>query len=253
MDVFVLWFGFIVFTLGAIAGSAANAFIYRLPRNISWFVGRSQCTHCKHELHVLDLVPILSYLFLGGSCRYCKKPIGIRYLAVELWIAAGFLLLFLTHGITEFIFLAIIFWVTTVIAVMDWETKLVSEHLVIIWGGVVILQGLVFGNLISISTLIGLLVCVGLIGGVWLFSKGKGMGFGDVEISVVMGLWLGWPKSALALWIGFVTGAVYGLFLLSSSKGTLKSEVAFGPFLILGAWMGYILNPWTLLPSIFSM
>ncbi len=66
------------------------------------------------------------------------------------------------------------------------------------------------------------------------------MGFGDVEIAAVMGWWLGWPKIATAIWIAFVVGAIVGSYELLAGEKKLKSEIAFGPFLVLGAWVGYI-------------
>ena len=67
------------FVIGITAGSVANAIIYRLPRGIVWHKGRSICPNCKHNLSFLDLIPVLSFIFLGAKCRYCKKPIPWRY------------------------------------------------------------------------------------------------------------------------------------------------------------------------------
>jgi leader peptidase (prepilin peptidase)/N-methyltransferase len=152
--------------------------------------------------------------------------------------------------------LAGIFWATVIIAVMDWETRLVSEKMIVIWGFLVLTMQFAspllckmsnvkcqMSNQIQISNFqiqnnfMGLLVAVGLIGGIWAVSRGKAMGFGDVEISAVMGWWLGWPRIAPALWISFVSGALVGLWLMVHRKMKMKSEVAFGPFLILGCWV----------------
>ncbi len=210
--------------LGMMAGSVANAVIYRLPRNISWIRGHSKCNHCKHELGFWDLIPILSYLLLGGRCRYCKKSIGSRYLFVELLMGLGF-------GLLANPLLCAIFWVTIVIAFMDWETKLVSEALVLIWAILVIGSR----NINVGGALIGIL----LIGGIWAITRGKAMGFGDVEIAGVMGLWLGWPKIAAALWVAFIVGGVFGAWQMIRHKKNLKSQIAFGPFLIVGVWVAY--------------
>ncbi|OGD03760.1 hypothetical protein A2989_03705 [Candidatus Amesbacteria bacterium RIFCSPLOWO2_01_FULL_48_25] len=229
--------GLIFFVLGAVAGSAANAVIDRLPRNESWLRGRSHCDKCKHTLGFWDLIPLLSFVFLGGKCRYCREPIVVRNFWVELMMGLGFVMLPWQ--------LWAIFWVTVVIAVMDWETKLVSELLVLIWGILVVLQLHSF----TVAQLIGTAVGVGLIGGVWAVSRGRAMGFGDVEIAAVMGWWLGWPKIAVGLWVAFIIGAIVGSYQLSVGKARLKSEIAFGPFLIIGAWIGYIWgsNLWNLI------
>lgn len=210
------------FIFGTMAGSVANALIYRLPRNISWVKGHSMCNHCKHKLAFLDLIPILSYLMLGGKCRYCKKSIGLRWFLLEIGMGLGFVWL------SSPLLCAILF-VTTVIAFMDWETKLVSEALVLIWGI------LVLGNFNIWGPVAGIL----LIGGIWAVSKGRAMGFGDVEIAAVMGLWLGFPKILIAIWIAFIVGAVVGGVMLLNKKTKLKAQIAFGPFLIIGTWVAY--------------
>ncbi|OGD08878.1 hypothetical protein A2397_05945 [Candidatus Amesbacteria bacterium RIFOXYB1_FULL_44_23] len=127
-----------------------------------------------------------------------------------------------------------ILWVTTIIAVMDWETKLVSEAIVITWAVLVLMSvGL------SLSPLVGVVTGVGIIGGIWAATKGKAMGFGDVEIAAVMGYWLGWQNTLVGLWLAFVTGAIVGVYQIIKGKKKLKSEIAFGPFLVIGAWMAY--------------
>lgn len=213
------------FAIGAAAGSVANAVIHRLPRHISWWKGRSVCPQCEHQLSLLDLIPIFSYLFLRGRCRYCHSPIPIRYLLVELFLGSAFALSYLSNLGTLSYFMI---WITTVIAVMDWETMLVSDWLVLIWGGLVFLSNL--------SNLWGALVGIGVIGGIWMITRGKAMGAGDIGIAAVAGLWLGWPGILVALWMAFVVGAIVGVIKLRSLKG----KIAFGPFLILGAWVAYL-------------
>ncbi len=227
------------FVLGAVAGSVANALIYRLPRQISWTRGHSICTHCKHILASIDLIPIFSYCFLRGKCRYCHKKIGVRYFVIELLSALGFVFL------APQAWLMAIFWVTLVIAFMDWETKLVSEVFVVLWGLFVL--GQLYGNF-SITMIIGLVVGVLAIGSIWAISRGRAMGFGDVEIAAVMGLWLGWPRILVALWLAFVLGGIVGVaILLQKKKGVgLKSEMAFGPFLVLGSWLAYFVGDWVI-------
>ena len=225
----------LMFIVGAVAGSVANAVIYRLPRGLSWMRGRSKCPDCKHNLGFWDLIPLVSYLLLWGRCRYCRRRISLRYLLVELFLGLTFSLSYLS-GLSFLSYLMI--WVTTVIAVMDWETMLVSDWLVGAWVGLAILSNL--SNLSDLRYLGGAALGVAVIGGIWMISKRKAMGEGDVGIAAVMGLWLGWPRVAPALWISFVAGAVYGLWLLVLGKKTMKSKIAFGPFLILGSWIGYL-------------
>lgn len=224
----------LMFITGAVAGSVASAVIFRLPRGLSWWRGRSICPKCKHELSWRDLIPIVSWLVLGGKCRYCHSPIPLRYLLVELFLGSAFTLSYLSNlGNLSYFMI----WITTVIAVMDWETMLVSDWLVGSWF-ILVLFSMNY-ELITMN-LFGAAAAVGVIGGIWMISKRKAMGEGDVGIAAVMGLWLGWPRVVPALWISFVAGAVYGLWLLVLGKKTMKSKIAFGPFLILGSWIGYL-------------
>ncbi len=217
-------------------GSAANALIDRLPRNESWVSGRSHCDKCKHVLNWYDLLPVFSYLLVKGKCRYCKSPIPPRNLLVEMFLGLAFIVLSWKFSVVsgQTILLFGILWVTTIIAVMDWETKLVSEAIVITWAVLVLMSvGL------SLSPLVGVVTGVGIIGGIWAATKGKAMGFGDVEIAAVMGYWLGWQNTLVGLWLAFVTGAIVGVYQIIKGKKKLKSEIAFGPFLVIGAWMAY--------------
>jgi len=216
--------------LGAAAGSAANAVIDRLPRRESWWVGRSHCDKCGHGLGIWDLVPVVSYLMLGGKCRYCRSSITLRNLIVELFLGLSFVVI---NGHSWS--LMAILWVTVVIAVMDWETMLVSDWLVGAWAVLAVLS-----IKYQVSSIYGLLVGIGVIGGIRVLTKKRGMGEGDIGIAAVMGWWLGWPRVAPALWTAFVAGAAYGLWLLAFGKKKMKSKMAFGPWLILGAWIGYV-------------
>ena len=225
---------FLVFVVGAVAGSVANAIIYRVPRGVSWYKGRSFCPQCNHTLGFYDLLPIASYLMLRGKCRYCYSPIPYRYLLVELFLGSAFAVSYLSNlgGLSY-----LMIWITTVIAVMDWETMLVSDWMVLVWGVLTI-----FNIQYPIFNLYGFLAGAGIIGGIWLITKKKAMGSGDIGIAAVLGIWLGYPKIITALWLAFVIGGIYGGYLLITKKASLKTTVPFGPFLILGGWIAYTLN-----------
>lgn len=241
----------LVFVIGAMAGSVVNALAYRLPRNISWTTGRSMCPICKHALAWQDLIPLLSYVLLGGKCRYCKKAFGVRYFLVELIMAVGFVLIFNQFSIFKTLILMGILTVTMVIAVMDWETQFIAEVMVAAWGVLVVLFN--WSNFSNWSywtnILLAVVVGVGLIGGIWLLSRKTAMGEGDIEVAVVMGLWLGWPKMLVALWLAFVVGGLAGAGVVLTRRAGLKSKIAFGPFLVIGSWaaflFGNILFKWT--------
>jgi leader peptidase (prepilin peptidase)/N-methyltransferase len=221
----LLWF-----VIGAIFGSAGNAILDRLPHNISWFSGRSRCDHCKHELQLLDLLPLLSYLMLRGKCRYCHQKIAVRNFVFELVIALGFAF----FARVDF---AALWWITLLISFMDWETQLVSDWLVLLWGVIVFLS---LGHVTGLN-LIGAAVGAGVIAALWAATRGRGMGSGDIEIAAVMGLWLGWPLIGSGLIAAFIIGGIWGVILLLTKQATMKTKLAFGPFLIAGAWMVLLL------------
>src|SRR3989344_5493756 len=105
--------GILWFIAGVIAGSAANALIDRLPRGESWVRGRSKCDSCKHELGFWDLIPLLSYLWLRGRCRYCRKKIPMRNFWVELGLGVGFFLISYLGNLGDLSYLMMaILWVT---------------------------------------------------------------------------------------------------------------------------------------------
>jgi leader peptidase (prepilin peptidase)/N-methyltransferase len=234
----------LIFITGAMMGSAANALIDRLPKHISWAKGRSVCDTCGHVLGVTDLFPIASFLIIKGKCRYCHSPIPLRNFLVEVFMAIGFILIFNPNQILFTVILWLILWATTIIAVMDFETMLVADVMVAVWGVLVVILGILnspfyFPSLIKEGAG-GILAAVGLIGGIYLISRGKAMGDGDIGLAVVMGWWLGWPNIVSGLWLAFVTGGIAGLVSILRKKSKLKSKIAFGPFLIIGAWAGWL-------------
>ena len=209
------------FVIGITAGSVANAIIYRLPRGIVWHKGRSICPNCKHNLSFLDLIPVLSFIFLGAKCRYCKKPIPWRYFIVEM--LSG--LIFLNFG----------FWIYVLDDVDNCFHGL-GNHVGFR------LASYNLGDFSSTecgTSILGGLVGLGIIGIIWALTRGKAMGAGDIEIAAVLGLWLGFPKIITGLWFAFVIGGIYGAYLLLIKKAGMKSQIPFGPFLLIGGLIAY--------------
>jgi leader peptidase (prepilin peptidase)/N-methyltransferase len=217
----------LVGTLGAILGSVANALISRLPKDIPWSKGRSVCDFCKHQLSPLDLIPIASFIFLFGKCRYCKKPILVRNLLVEILMSVFFVLGYLSN--LSYLGYVIIF-ASVVIAVMDWEVMLISDKMLWVLGGAVLLSG---------GDWRGALFGAGFIGGIWLITKKRAMGEGDIFLMGILGYWLGFNKTIMALWWAFVLGAAVSVVLMILKLRTRKDQIAFGPFLLIGAWIAY--------------
>ena len=97
------------FLAGTVFGSFFTLAVYRIPRKENIVYGRSHCTSCGHKLSFIDLIPILSYIFLGGKCRYCGEKIRIRYLLLEIFSGIVFLLIALTHALNNIVELCLLY------------------------------------------------------------------------------------------------------------------------------------------------
>jgi len=241
---------FFVFILGSVVGSFLNCVIYRLETGQGFIFGRSFCPHCKHLLNWKDLIPILSFLILKGKCRYCQKKISFQYPLVE--ISTGFLFLlnfsqFRTHmipyGFADLIFLFIIGSFLIVIFVFDLKHYLIPDKIIYLTIGFILLYQFFkvwnFGhwNLFGIWNLvIGILPSLFFLA-IILISKETWMGWGDFKLSILMGLFLGWPKILVALFFAFFSGAIVGLMLIFLKRKTIKSQIPFGPFLVSGTFL----------------
>ncbi len=237
-----------LFLFGTVVGSFLNVLIARLPSE-ERITGRSYCPHCSHQLYSQDLVPLLSFVFLGGKCRYCRKKISWQYPVVEFvtglsYAAVGFLI---TLGsiteITKLVLMLIIASCAIVLFFIDLKHKIVPESVVLVSVcAAFVLQILSKGMLLTVL-LSGLGAAVFFLifhiaGGV--FSSHGWMGFGDVELAFLVGLVSGWPLVVVSLLFSFLTGALVSITLILKNKNQvkpadqLKKTVPFGPFLILG-------------------
>lgn len=232
MQLFIYFF---IFALGTFLGSFLNCIIYRLEKGESFLKGRSYCPYCRQTLSFEDLIPLLSFLVLRGKCRYCQKKISWQYPLVEIATGLVFLLIFIFQSlILNFIigfFLILIF-------IFDLKHYLVPDEIIYPAILITLFWRLVFNFQFLISNAIfSAVLAAASFGAIILFSKGKWMGWGDVLIVFLMGLFLGYPSILVALYSTFFIGAVVGLILIFLGKKGLKSEIPFGPFLVLGTFL----------------
>lgn len=244
-----LLFYFIVFFFGSAVGSFLNVLVYRIPRGESFWVGRSHCDNCNKKLAWHDLLPIISYLLLAGKCRYCRGAISIFYPVIEkltgilfvivifsligrdyylltdphylltasyyLFITSSLMTIFLTdfkYGIIPF---KIVF--PAVIVTFIWYLFFPAENSTL---------------LNAILSALGVFIFFFLL---FIITKGRGLGFGDVVYVFLMGLLLGFPKIVLGLYISFLSGAVISLILVLAQRKKIKGgTIPFGPFLVGG-------------------
>lgn len=232
---FNLFYSIFIFLFGIIVGSFLNSVIYRLEKGISFLRGRSFCPKCNHTLSWMDLIPVLSYLFLGRKCRYCKEQISPQYPIVELMTGFLFLSVFLTGGsIFEILFNIIIISLLIVIFIFDLKHYIIPDRVVYL----AILISFVWLFYIGaniLSTIYALLVSFGFFLLIVLVSRGKWMGMGDVKLAFFMGLFLGWPNVLIALFLAFLLGSIAGVFLILNKRKSFSSEIPFGPFLVVGS------------------
>ncbi len=221
-----------VFILGLVIGSYLNVCIYRIPRSLSTAAGRSRCTACGNIIRWYDLMPVISYVLLGGKCRNCGERISPRYIFVELLTAVCFTASFLTFGFHPKALLACaVLAVLIVAAFIDAEHKVIPDRLVAVLFVLGIIHVFISGEG-YLSHIIGLFavsvpfLLIALLTG--------GMGGGDIKLMAAAGLFLGWKSAVLSVIIGSAAGAVYAVYLLLAKRAGRKSEVPFGPFLSLG-------------------
>lgn len=232
-----------VFLFGLIIGSFINVLADRLPEDKS-IGGRSYCPRCQKVLGWYDLFPVVSFLFLGGHCRYCRQKISWQYPIVELATAGLFLLIFKWQfsdagqwSVLNFFYFLFITACLLVIFISDLKYYIIPDQ--IIYAAAiftVVYQGWFFRDLLWNN-----LTAAFLAGGFFLtlifVSHGAWMGWGDVKLALVMGLILGWPKILLALFLAFFAGAAVGLGLILFGRKNWKSEIPFGTFLSAGAFL----------------
>ncbi len=226
----------ILFALGLIIGSFIGALTYRLPRGISivsGYQGRSICPRCKGIIEWYDNIPIISFLLLKGKCRNCKEKISFREPLIELGGGILFSLSFFNTLFPTYIYLILIS-ILFAIAIIDIENQIIPDELV--WLG---LGVLIFWYLISNNNSLYLYLLTGAASSIFLLfvnlaTKGKGMGFGDVKLALLIGSALSPKLSFIWFLVSFIVGSILGILLIVIGKANMKAKVPFAPFLIIG-------------------
>ncbi len=248
-----------VFLFGTLVGSFLNVVIFR-HNSGRGFGGRSGCLTCGRNLEWYELVPLLSYLFQRGKCRKCDAQLSILYPMIEFATGVVFLLLFsrfsffLPDAFGNFLyfvsFYGVLFALLLVITGYDIRHKIIPDNLsypFIIFsflGLFVSDYGVVHLHIATLSSVLaGFFVALPLFI-LFAISRGRWLGFGDVKLAIGMGLMLGTSRGFAALVLGFWSGAIVGVLLLLANKGktSIKSEVPFAPFLVLGTIIAFFFD-----------
>ncbi len=220
--------------LGLVFGSFASVLITRVPLNKT-IGGRSQCPQCKKTLTPLELLPVVSYVFQRGACSGCKKSISMLYPCIELSSAVIFILAATVHAVPWVaLTLAFALWLLLVMSVIDIETRTVADALSIPF----IVLGLLYSLFLGVNPISGIALGGGFFGALWLVSRGKWIGSGDILLGIGIGALLGSWRFVLASYvITYVLGAFILSVFLITGKISRKDYVPFVPFLALGTYI----------------
>lgn len=227
-----------IFIFGLIIGSFISAVTYRIPRGLDFIKGRSFCDSCKKNLFWYDNIPLISFVIYKGKSRCCGRDISIRYPLIELTSAIGLISLYLLFPQYNFIVYGLLFFLTLSIFIIDLEYQIIPDELtwIVFFWGLLFVNGSPFTFLFS-AFVFGFSILI-----INLLTKGRGMGLGDVKLAVALGFWLALENGATWLMTSFIIGGIVSALLLLLKKATMKTKVAFGPFLIVGFWIVLILN-----------
>lgn len=228
----VIFLYIVVFLYGITIGSFLNVLIYRIPKKENIAIVRSHCMNCDYQLRWYDLVPLFSWLALGGKCRKCKKKISIQYPLIEALNGILYVVVFFYYGISiESLLYCLLFSALLALSVIDFRTYEIPvgfNYFILILG--LIRLATDYQNWLTYC--IGFLVVSGFLYLIVLLSGGDAMGGGDVKLMATCGLLLGWKKIILAYLLGCVLGSVIHVTRMKVSK--VGRRLAFGPYLSMG-------------------
>lgn len=250
---------------GLAIGSFLNVVIHRLPIMLArrWreqcdalaattptvaserydlIVPRSRCPHCGHRIAAAENIPVVSWLWLGGKCRGCAKPISVRYPLVEIATAALSAAVAWRFGLNAAMVGALVLtWSLVALSVIDYDHQLLPDDITLplIWGGLAL-------NLFGIYTSLSAAV-IGAIAGyvsLWLvyqlfklITGREGMGYGDFKLFAAFGAWLGWQALPLIILLSSFLGAIIGIGVIVFRGRDRTLPIPFGPFLCLAGWV----------------
>lgn len=229
------------FLIGLFLGSFLLVVADRSGNNTSFIRGRSKCDNCGHVLSWYELVPVVSYILQGGKCSHCQKKLSLWYPASEILTGLMVALVFLSTfslGLEKVILYELITLCLIAVCFADIKYEIIPFSLIITAS----LASLVLILVTSPEAVVTHLLAAGgasaffLI--IFLVTKGRGMGFGDVVYVVFMGLLLGYPFILFGLYLTFILGALISLVLIAMKKRKLHGgTIPFGPFLVLGTFI----------------
>jgi len=270
-----------LFIFGLAIGSFLNVVAIRYKEGGGLFAniyGRSRCMLCERTLHWYELIPLISFVVQRGRCRTCGEKISWQYPTVE--FLAGLIFTLVPYKIISLYqpfypaYLPIFIWVLAfltllLISAIDYRHQIIPDSLNIfmallgvamifihsslgdfglkngmIGGSFLGSYALMFfiGNSLLVNMLAGAAFGALFIGLIYLLTRGRGIGFGDVKLAAAAGLLIGWPDIALSLLLAFIVGAIVGGGLMLFKRKTIHDAVPFGPFIAVGITIVFFLG-----------
>ncbi len=252
------------FTLlaGLVFGSFVNVLVWRLPKKMT-LLGRSVCPQCQQKIKWYDNIPLISFFILRRKCRLCKKKISWRYPLIEIGVATIFMGLVFFSGkcfflgvfdaspvcdwfgslwVLSYPFYLFIGVILVAVFAIDLKNKIILDALSFSGLLLTVILLLMFRGPDFFQNLLTGFLAAAFLLFIHLFTRGRGMGLGDVKFAIFAGALLGWPESLAWLFLSFLTGAIVGLILVVRGKAGLKSQIAFGPFLVASAYIVFIIG-----------
>ena len=264
-----------VIVLGLIVGSFLNVVIHRLPimllrdwrrdcrefltekypgdlttntpaeettQKYNLIVPRSACPHCGHQISGIENIPVISYLFLKGRCKACKKPISLRYPIIEAVSAIMTLTIAWKFGVSfEFVFAAVLSWALISLTMIDFDHQYLPDQITLplLWLGLLLnLNGMYTDLTSAVIGAVAGYMSLWLVYQIFKLVTGKeGMGFGDFKLLALFGTWLGWQMLPAIILISSVIGSVVGVGLILFKQHDKGKPIPFGPYLAGAGWV----------------
>ena len=232
-----------VIILGGLWGSFANVCIYRLPMNKGVVSGRSFCPKCKKLITWKDNIPVISFLFLNGKCRNCKKNISPQYLITELITIIYFLFVYYLFGISITTLLFFVLGLSFVIIFfIDLKHYIIPNVLTFSLMIIGFLKSFdpnlnpIFPNFINslIGGIFGYLIIWSIIYFYKQIRNKEGMGLGDAKLLSAIGFWFGWISIPFVIFLSSIIALLFVIPSLMKKSKKLSSQIPFGPYIIIG-------------------
>ncbi|MEN6326262.1 MAG: prepilin peptidase [Syntrophomonas sp.] len=226
---------FLVAIFSLVIGSFLNVMIIRLPRHESIIVPRSHCPQCGQPLRATDLIPLLSYIVLRGKCRYCRESIKLQYPLIEALTMILFILIYNKCGLTLDLTAGCIFTALLLIASFtDLNEGIIPDRLT--YPGIISGFILAWFSIGLANAILGAVVFGGMLFIISTLFHG-GMGGGDIKLAAMIGAFTGWQEVFMVFVLSSILAAIWVLPLCLQGKANRQTQIKFGPFLAVTAWL----------------